>query len=131
MKKQPFSQYGTNTYSTVVLKKKPQTCSRALKESTMFALYSLFVATAVMVLTTLGHVEGFVVLQSVHRPFATTLSAHSSSRRSFAVATMGATFAALTTAVAPGFALDDLDMPAAGSAEAQAVRLCFPDCFLL
>ena len=91
----------------------------------MFARYTLLIAMASLVLASFGHVEGFVIPQVEHtaanRQSATTLSAHSS-RRSFAVATMGATFAAaLRTSVAPGFALEDLDMPSADSAEAQAV----------
>ena len=73
-------------------------------------------------LAVFGQVEGFA---SVFRTTgetagaSTALSAHSS-RRSFAVATMGAAFATLTS-IAPGSALDDLAMPSADSSEAQQV----------
>ena len=90
--------------------------------------FPLFVATVVALVAAFGQVEGFAsngvtAFQTTGRtatagaPMA--LSAHSS-RRSFAVATMGAGLAILTS-IAPGYALGDLAMPSADSSEAQSV----------
>lgn len=76
---------------------------------------SLFFAFAVAILAA---VEGYVVPQSANRQ-STALSAQSS-RRAFAVASMGAAFATLASG-APAFALDDLAMPSGGDADAQSV----------